>query len=130
MRPFEAKAAIQDVMWERLGPVRDGLGIETAITAFERIEREQMTGMVIGCKDRVYNRDRMEAIEVPLMVKTAHLVARAASERKESRGSHYRTDFPERNDEDWLRNIVIKKDGDGEAGYKHREYRSGRMRCA
>jgi fumarate reductase (CoM/CoB) subunit A len=116
MRPFEAKAAIQDVMWERLGPVRDGLGIETAITAFERIEREQMTGMVIGCKDRVYNRDRMEAIEVPLMVKTAHLVARAASERKESRGSHYRTDFPERNDEDWLRNIVIKKDGGGRLG--------------
>jgi len=116
MRPFEAKAAIQDVMWKRLGPVRDGLGIETAITAFERIEREQMTGMVIGCKDRVYNRDRMEAIEVPLMVKTAHLVARAASERKESRGSHYRTDFPERNDEDWLRNIVIKKDGGGRLG--------------
>jgi fumarate reductase (CoM/CoB) subunit A len=116
MRPFEVKAAIQDVVWERLGPVRGGSGIETAITAFERIEREQMTGMVIGCKDRVYNRDRMEAIEVPLMVKTALLVARAASERKESRGSHYRTDFPERNDRDWLRNIVIKKDGGGRMG--------------
>ena len=130
MRPFEAKAAIQDVMWERLGPVRDGLGIETAITAFERIEREQMTGMVIGCKDRVYNRDRMEAIEVPLMVKTALLVARAAFERKESRGSHYRTDFPERNDRRLAQEYCDQERRRRQAGYKHREYRSGRMRCA
>ena len=114
IRPFEVKAEIQDVVWEQLGPVRDGSGIETAITALERIEKEQMAGMVIGCKDRVYNRDRMEAIEVPLMLRTALLVAHAAFQRKESRGSHYRTDFPERNDREWLRNIIIKKDSHGD----------------
>ena len=116
VRPFEVKAAIQDVVWEQLGPVRDGSGIETAITALERIEKEQIPRIVIGCKDRVYNRDRMEAIEVPLMLKTALLVAHAALERKESRGSHYRTDFPERNDRDWLRNVVVKRDDRGGVG--------------
>jgi fumarate reductase (CoM/CoB) subunit A len=116
VRPFELKAAIQAVMWEKLGPVRDGSGIEAAISALERIRKEQAAGMAIGCKDRVYNRDRMEAIEVPFMVKTAILVARSALQRKESRGSQFRTDFPEQNDKEWLRNIVIKKDGNDGVG--------------
>lgn len=108
-RPFELKAAIQSVMWEKLGPVRDGAGIEAAISTLKEIQKEQMKGMVIGCNDRVYNRDKMEAIEVPFMVRTAILVANAALCRKESRGSQYRTDFPERDDKEWLKNIVIKK---------------------
>jgi fumarate reductase (CoM/CoB) subunit A len=117
-RPFELKAAVQNVMWEKLGPVRDGSGIEAAISALERIEEEQATGMAIGCSDPIYNRDRMEAIELPLMVKTALLVARSALLRTESRGSQYRTDFPERNDKEWLRNIVIKRNDDGDAGMR------------
>jgi fumarate reductase (CoM/CoB) subunit A len=118
VRPFELKAAIQAVMWEKLGPVRDGSGIETAISTLERIGKEQAAGMAIGCNDRVYNRDRMEAIEVPFMVKTAILVAQSALQRKESRGSQFRTDFPEQNDKEWLRNIVIKRNENGDVGMK------------
>lgn len=114
VRPFELKAAVQDIIWEGLGPVRSGAGIEAAINALERIGKEQIAGMVIGSQDRTYNRDRMEAIEVPFMIRTGLLVARAALCRKESRGSHYRTDFPEKNDEEWLKNIVVKKNKDGD----------------
>lgn len=117
-RPFELKAAVQDVMWEKLGPVRDGSGIEAAIDAMEHIQKEQATGMAIGCSDRVYNRDRMEAIEMPLMVRTALLVAHAALRRTESRGSQYRSDFPERNDKEWLRNIVLKRNDAGDVGVR------------
>jgi succinate dehydrogenase/fumarate reductase flavoprotein subunit len=80
IRPFELKAAVQTVMWDKLGPVRDGSGIEAAISTLKQIEKEQIKGMVIGCDDRVYNRDRMEAIELPLMIKT-HLVAHSALRR-------------------------------------------------
>jgi len=117
-RPFELKAAVQDVMWEKLGPVRDGAGVEAAISALERVEKELVTGMAIGCSDPIYNRDRMEAIELPFMVRTALLVAHSALRRTESRGSQYRTDFPERNDKEWLRNIVIKREGDGKIGMR------------
>ena len=118
IRPFELKAAVQTVMWEKLGPVRDGSGIEAAISTLKQIEKEQINGMVIGCNDRVYNRDRMEAIEVPFMIKTALLVAHSALRRKESRGSQYRTDFPEQDDKEWLRNIVIKRNENGNIGMK------------
>jgi fumarate reductase (CoM/CoB) subunit A len=111
VRPFELKTAVQNVMWEKLGPVRDGFGMEAAVDTFDQIAKEQVSSMVIGCRDQIYNRDKMEAIEVAFMAKTAALVARSALERKESRGSQYRTDYPERDDEKWLRNIIIKKSG-------------------
>jgi succinate dehydrogenase/fumarate reductase flavoprotein subunit len=114
VRPFELKAAVQDIIWEGLGPVRSGAGIGAAINALERVRKEQIAGMVIGSPDRTYNRDRMEAIEVPFMIRTGLLVARAALCRQESRGAHYRTDFPERNDEEWLRNVVVKQNKDGD----------------
>ena len=114
MRPFELKAAVQDIIWEGLGPVRSGAGIEAAINALERVRKEELAGMVIGSQDRTYNRDRMEAIEVPFMIRTGLLIARSALCRQESRGSHYRTDFPEKNDEKWLRNVVVKKNKDGD----------------
>jgi succinate dehydrogenase/fumarate reductase flavoprotein subunit len=113
VRPFELKAAVQDIMWDGLGPVRSGAGIEAAIAALQLIEKEQVNGMAVGSRGRTYNRDRMEAIEVPFMIRTGLLVARAALCRKESRGSHYRTDFPERSDEEWLKNVVVKKSKDG-----------------
>jgi fumarate reductase (CoM/CoB) subunit A len=116
VRPFELKTAVQNIMWKGLGPVRSGAGIEAAINALERIRKEQISGMVIGSQDRTYNRDRMEAIEVPFMIRTGLLVAHAALCRKESRGSHYRTDFPKKNDEEWLRNVVVKKNKDGDVG--------------
>lgn len=96
VRPFELKTAIQDIMWEGLGPVRNGAGISAAIAALQQLEKNLMTGMAIGSSSRIYNRDRMEAIEVPFMIRTGLLVAHAALFRKESRGSHYRTGFPEK----------------------------------
>jgi len=114
VRPFELKTAVQDIMWEGLGPVRNGAGIKTAIVALQQLEKERMAGMTIGSSGRTYNRDRMEAIEVPFMIRTGLLVAHAALFRKESRGSHYRTDFSEKNDKEWLKNIVVKKNKDND----------------
>ncbi len=128
VRPFELKAAVQNIMWEGLGPVRDGAGIEAAIGALRRIEKEQIAGMVLGSRDRTYNRDRMEAIEVPFMIRTGLLVAHAALCRKESRGSHYRSDFPQRDDKEWLRNIVVKRNKDGDVDVRTEKTIQAEMR--
>lgn len=112
-RPFELKKAIQNIMWDKLGPVRTGAEIETAIGELEEIGASELGNMAIGASDLTYNRDRMEAIEVGFMVRSALFIARSAFLRRESRGSHYRTDFPVRNDKEWLKNIVIRKAPDG-----------------
>ncbi len=119
VRPFELKEAIQRIMWDKLGPVRDEAGIKEAISSLEQIYQTAQNDLRVAPGSR-YNRDRMEAIEVPLMARTALLVAASALCRQESRGSHYRTDFPSSNDGSWLKNILLSKDGKGgmEIGFK------------
>jgi succinate dehydrogenase / fumarate reductase flavoprotein subunit len=53
------------------------------------------------------------------MVDCAEAMLLGAIERTESRGAQYRTDFPERNDDEWLKHITISRNGDGapEVGY-------------
>ena len=48
------------------------------------------------------------------MIDCAEATVLSAIHRKESRGAHFRTDFPERNDEEWLKHINLTLDGDGE----------------
>ena len=120
-RPFELKEAIQRLMWDKLGPVREGTGIEAAIEELVKIEKTVSEQMVIRSSSATYNRERMEAVELPLMVGTALLVARSALTRQESRGSHYRTDFPSTNEGKWLKNIVLRKDGTGSTEISFRE---------
>jgi succinate dehydrogenase/fumarate reductase flavoprotein subunit len=50
------------------------------------------------------------AIEVENSLLTAELMARAALMRRESRGSHYREDYPDQDDEQWRKNIVFRRE--------------------
>jgi succinate dehydrogenase / fumarate reductase flavoprotein subunit len=61
----------------------------------------------------VFNQDVIGAIELGYMLDCAEAIVVAAEERKESRGAQSRTDFPTRNDDDWLKHIDLTMDGDG-----------------
>ena len=63
-------------------------------------------------KSKVFNQDVLGALELQFMLDNAECVVVSALERKESRGAQYRTDFPERNDDDWLKHINISMNGD------------------
>ena len=67
--------------------------------------------MALAGNDRIANYDWMQAIEVSSMARLAEVVARASLERTESRGAHYRDDFPEMDDKKWLRNILVRQRG-------------------
>jgi succinate dehydrogenase / fumarate reductase flavoprotein subunit len=49
------------------------------------------------------------------MIDNAEAITMAALERKESRGAQFRTDFPERNDDDWLKHITVTHNGDDDS---------------
>ena len=57
------------------------------------------------------NNELVEAVETSNMIETAQIVTRAALLREESRGGHYREDFPKIDDKNWLKNIAVKKEG-------------------
>jgi succinate dehydrogenase / fumarate reductase, flavoprotein subunit len=75
--------------------------------------REQADSAYIDDRGTVFNQDVLGAIELGYMLDCAHTIVLAAIERKESRGAQFRTDFPERNDEQWLHHITISRGADG-----------------
>jgi len=62
----------------------------------------------------VFNQDVIAHIELGYMLDVAETIVVAAQERKESRGAQFRTDFPERNDGEWLKHIDISLNGGDE----------------
>ena len=69
--------------------------------------QEEAESAYIDDRGTVFNQDVLGAIELGYMLDCAEAIVVAAIERKESRGAQFRTDFPERNDEDWLKHIDI-----------------------
>ena len=64
-------------------------------------------------KGKVFNTDLLFHIELGFMIDCAEMITKSAIERKESRGAHTRLDFPNRDDENWLKHIVLTKQPDG-----------------
>ncbi len=62
-------------------------------------------------KSKVFNTARVEALELENLVETAMATAVSAEARKESRGAHSRSDFPERDDKNWMKHTLWIKEG-------------------
>ncbi|NOY63994.1 MAG: succinate dehydrogenase flavoprotein subunit [Nitrospirae bacterium] len=75
----------------------------------------------IGLKDTsgAFNTELLEAIELGHLITLSEVIAHSALRRTESRGAHYREDFPKRDDENWLKHtLAFKKSGAIEFAYK------------
>jgi len=57
----------------------------------------------------------VRAVKLDNMILVSEMIIRAALQRTESRGAHYRTDYPEENNNTWLKNIVISRTDEGMA---------------
>jgi succinate dehydrogenase / fumarate reductase flavoprotein subunit len=78
----------------------------------QRLQEEAKTAY-IDDRGTVFNQDVLGALELGFMLDCSEAIVTAALERKESRGAHSRTDFTERNDEDWLFHLTVSQDGEG-----------------
>ena len=74
--------------------------------------KEEAKSCYIDDRGSVFNQDVLGAIELGYMLDNAECTCLAALERKESRGAQYRTDFPERNDDEWLKHIDLELEDD------------------
>ncbi len=91
---------------------RDAEGLEKGLEIVQRL-KEEAAKAPVDDHGTVFNQDVISAIELGYMLDVAETIVIAAQERKESRGAQFRTDFPERNDEDWLKHIDISADSGG-----------------
>jgi succinate dehydrogenase / fumarate reductase flavoprotein subunit len=111
-RVSEIKNELGELMNQYAAVFRDEQGLQTARETIARLKEE--TGKAwIDDRGTVFNQDVLGAIELGYMIDCAEATVVAALERKESRGAQFRTDYPERNDEEWLKHIDITMNGDG-----------------
>jgi fumarate reductase flavoprotein subunit len=97
-------------MNDYVGVVRNEDGLASAVATFDELAERDLPAMSPATDGRVANYDWIEMLEVSAMTRLANLIASAARMRKESRGAHYREDFPDTNDRDWLRNTRIRQE--------------------
>jgi fumarate reductase (CoM/CoB) subunit A len=117
IRPHVIRRKIQNLMWNNVGIFRDKERLSVAINELERIRKEDLTRMGVATKNKRYNCELLEALETENMLDVAEMITRASFLRDESRGAHSRMDYPHRNDEKWLKNIVISRIN-GEISFK------------
>ncbi|MGD2247406.1 MAG: FAD-binding protein [Candidatus Methanofastidiosia archaeon] len=107
--PSKMKEKIQKIMWEHVGVIRNGTELQKAVDELTKIQA-MLSSMIIHTPTQSWNKELIDAFEVECMVTVGLLVAKAALYRTESRGSHYRKDYPESDNTSWLTHIVHQKD--------------------
>src|SRR5579862_7208104 len=98
------------VMNEYVAVFRDQDGLTKAHEAVRRL-KEEAENAAVDDRGTVFNQDVIAAIELGYMLDCAEAIVVGALERRESRGAQSRTDFPGRNDEEWLKHIDISVNG-------------------
>jgi succinate dehydrogenase / fumarate reductase flavoprotein subunit len=112
-RIAELKRELGETMDRYVAVFRDGEGLNGALEVVKRLQEEYQT-VTIDDRGSVFNQDVIAALELGFMLDCAEATVVSAIHRTESRGSQYRTDFPERNDAEWLKHINLTRDSDGE----------------
>jgi succinate dehydrogenase / fumarate reductase, flavoprotein subunit len=109
-RVSEIKADLGRLMDKYVAVFRDEAGLEIALDDVRKLKEEAET-VSIDDKGSVFNQDVLGALELQFMLDNAECIVVSAIERRESRGAQFRTDFPERNDDEWLKHINVSANG-------------------
>ncbi|WP_415382913.1 L-aspartate oxidase [Halosimplex sp. TS25] len=99
---------VRDLLWTHAGILRDGEGLREALDELVGV-RDRASNLAVG--DRT-DRSFEFALDLGFALTVAEAVLRGALEREESRGAHFRTDYPE-TDPAWRRSVVIGRDSVG-----------------
>jgi fumarate reductase flavoprotein subunit len=96
---------MSDILMEKVGVFRNGGQLAEAVEELQQLhQRAQHLGLCSS--GRGPNPEVSAALRLPGMIRLAITIAYGALQRTESRGSHYREDYPARNDKEWLKRTL------------------------
>lgn len=108
---YEIRNTMAEALWNNVGIFRVGKEMEYALTVIDKLI-EDYKDTYINDDSINYNSAFLHYIEVGNLLKLAKSVTMAAIARKESRGSHSRMDYPNRDDKNFLKHTLVYKKGD------------------
>jgi len=114
--PYGIQSDLQDMMQRLVGIVRVEDEMRQALTELERLRGRAAHAAVTG--NREYNPGWHTALDLRNLLTVSEAIARCALERKESRGGHFREDYPDKSPEFGTLNLVVRRAGDGSMALK------------
>jgi len=105
-RAAAVREDMQKTMTQLCSVFRDRKGLEQAMLRIRELQG-RMANLELMFKGKHFNYELEEALELGIMLKLAEVIVYSALQREESRGAHYRNDFPERNDKAWLKHTLV-----------------------
>ena len=106
------RLAMGETMNQHMAVFRDEDGMQTALSTVREL-KERYAKVPVQHKGKVYNTALVFALELGFMLDCAETISFSGVNRKESRGAHYRTDMPERDDENYMKHTVVTYSPDG-----------------
>ena len=100
------------VMMAKCGVFRDAENLKSCVATIQALKERYKKGKVTD-KGQLFNSELYEIIELGNMLEMAEIISTAALARQESRGGHYRTDFPKRDDVEFLKHSLVYRTDDG-----------------
>ena len=110
--PFQLQAELQDVMQDLVGIVRREEEMRRALDRIVELKRRAARTTVVG--NREYNPGWHTALDLDCLLTVSEAITRAALDRKESRGAHFRDDYPKKDDAAGRVTTVIRKGSGGD----------------
>lgn len=111
--PILVRQRIQEAAHAHLGPIRTRDELDILLQLLDRTTREDLPRMSVSSSRRTYNKEWLDALEIQSMVQLLEVAARSALARTESRGVHFRDDYPITDNDEWLMESIIRLNGSG-----------------
>ncbi|NIR48707.1 fumarate reductase/succinate dehydrogenase flavoprotein subunit [candidate division KSB1 bacterium] len=109
--PFQVQADLQETMQEWMGIVRTETEMNKAVEELKKLKERSAKAKVIG--NREYNTGWHTALDLNNLMTISEAIALAALERKESRGAHFREDYPQKSEKFANVNVIVRKGYNG-----------------
>jgi len=111
-RPGNIRQSLQEVMMAGCSVFRHEQGLKKTLEAVRELEQRARNISIDNLGNR-FNTDLIDALELQNMLPLAEAIVASALNRTESRGAHSREDFPDRDDEHWLKHTLVQRTDSG-----------------
>ena len=106
--PYLIRKELGELMDKYFHVIRSGEGMREGLKRIRSLI-ESSKEIQVQDSSKEYNTDLIYALETRNLLEVAEVIALSALRREESRGSHYRVDYPNRDDENWLKHTLVRK---------------------
>ena len=110
LKPMRVRRKVQEAAHRHLGPIRTEGELSEFIAALDRVIKDELPNLATTSKSPTYNKEWIDAIELKNMVHLLKAAAVSARSRTESRGVHYREDFPCTDNDNWIQENIVQFD--------------------